>query len=357
MNKKFKFGDSEKFNLLRLGVAISIALAITFAIIFAVSEQPTEVIKILLTGPFASKRHFFNVLEMMVPLMFTGLALSLVYKSGNFSMIADGALYIGAILASFIAAKIQLPSGVHPIVAILVAGVAGGIIGSIPALLKVRYKANELVTSLMLNYVFFYLGLFLVNTYFIDRKASNFASLKFQSTAGLGNVIEGTRLHYGFFIAIGVCILLHLFLTRTKWGYEIKVVGSNIEFAKFSGINTAKVIIYTQCIAGVVAAMGGAIEKLGMYQRFQWADAPSYAWDGVVIAILAGNNPKYVPVAAFFLSYIRISADIMSRKTDVDNELVAIIQGIIILLITAERFLYVIKQRKESKKALASYSA
>ena len=103
-----------------------------------------------------------------------------------------------------------------------------------------------------------------------------------------------------------------------------------------------------------MAAIGGAIEKLGMYRRFQWSQAPTYAWDGVIISILSSNNPIFIPIAAFFLSYVRVGADIMSRQTDVQNEIVALIQGIIILLVTAERFLYFIKQRKESQLALTN---
>ena len=153
-------------------------------------------------------------------------------------------------------------------------------------------------------------------------------------------------------MAIVVCILLFIFLTRTKWGYEIRIVGSNPEFARFSGINTKKVILYTSFISGFIAAIGGAIEKLGMYRRFQWSQAPTYAWDGVIISILSSNNPIFIPIAAFFLSYVRVGADIMSRQTDVQNEIVVLIQGVIILLVTAERFLYFIKQRKESQLAL-----
>lgn len=354
MHKDSKFNILKYFDLLRLFVAVGIALLITTVIIFMVSENPMKALGTLLTGPISSKRYFFNVLEMMVPLMFTGLSISLVFKSGNFSMITDGSFYIGAVIASAVAIKMPLPSGIHPMVAIVIAGFIGGIIGSIPAWCKVKYKANELVTSLMLNYVFFYTGLYIVNKFLIDRQASNFASLKFLNTASLSNIVEGTRLHSGFIIAILTCILLFIFLTRTKWGYEIRIVGSNQEFARYSGINTKKVILYTSFISGFVAAMGGAIEKLGMYRRFQWSMAPSYAWDGVIISILSSNNPIFVPVAAFFLSYIRVGADIMARQTDVQNEIVSLIQGVIILLVTAERFLYFIKQRKESQLALAN---
>ncbi|WP_297135525.1 ABC transporter permease [Terrisporobacter sp.] len=352
MHKDKKFNVLKYFDLLRLFVAIGIALLITTGIIFLVSENPTKALSTLLVGPVSSKRYLFNVLEMMVPLMFTGLSLSLVFKSGNFSMITDASFYMGAVIASFVAIMIPLPAGIHPMVAIVIAGFIGGIIGSIPAFCKVKYKANELVTSLMLNYVFFYTGLYIINKFVVDRQASNFASLKFLKTAGLSTIVSGTRLHSGFIMAIVVCILLFIFLTRTKWGYEIRIVGSNPEFARFSGINTKKVILYTSFISGFIAAIGGAIEKLGMYRRFQWSQAPTYAWDGVIISILSSNNPIFIPLAAFFLSYVRVGADIMSRQTDVQNEIVALIQGVIILLVTAERFLYFIKQRKESQLAL-----
>lgn len=347
--------SNKEFELLRLLTAIAIAIVLTTIIIFAVSKMPFDALYSLFLGPLGSKRHFFNILEMAVPLTFTGLALSIVFKSGNFSMVSDGALYLGAVIASAVAIKWVLPAGVHPLVGIICASFVGGVIGAIPAILKVKFKANELVTSLMLNYVFFYTGIFIVNKFLIDKNAGNFASLKFAKTASLGQLVAGTRLHFGFIIAIIVSILLYLFIFKTKWGYEIRLVGSNIEFAKHAGINTGKVIIVTQLIAGMVAGMGGGIEQLGMFNRFLWADAPSYAWDGVIIAVLSGNNPKFVPFATFFLAYIRVGADIMSRKTDVQNELVSIIQAIIILLITAERFLYVIKQRKESKLALEQY--
>ena len=352
MHKDKKFNVLKYFDLLRLFVAIGIALIITSGIIFLVSENPIKALSTLLLGPVSTKRYLFNVLEMMVPLMFTGLSLSLVFKSGNFSMITDASFYMGAVIASFVAIMIPLPGGVHPMVAIVISGFIGGLIGSIPAFCKVKYKSNELVTSLMLNYVFFYTGLYIINKFLVDRQASNFASLKFLNTAKLSTIVSGTRLHSGFIIAIMVCVFMYIFLTRTKWGYEIRIVGSNPEFAKFSGINTRRCILYTSFISGFVAAIGGAIEKLGMYRRFQWSQAPTYAWDGVIISILSSNNPIFIPIAAFFLSYVRVGADIMSRQTDVQNEIVALIQGIIILLVTAERFLYFIKQRKESQLAL-----
>ena len=343
---------NKKFTAVRLSCAFAIAILLTVAIIFSISEEPTTAIYNLFLGPLQSKRHFFDVLASSVPLMFTGLALGLVFKSGNFSMIADASLYTGGVVAAAIAILIPMPMIIHPIVIFIVAMIVGGIIGSIPAILKVKFKANELVTSLMFNYVFFYLGIYTVNRFFVDRQAGTFASLRYSPTATLGNMLSGTKLHWGFVIAIAVVIALYILVYKTKFGYEIRISGSNSEFAKYSGINTSKVIILTQVIAGAVAGLGGAVEQLGMYQRFNWQDSPSYAWDGVIIAILAGNNPKFVPFASLFLAYIRVGADLMSRRSDVQNELVSIVQAVLILFITAERFMANWKQKQEAKKAL-----
>ncbi len=321
---------SKKFTAVRLLCAFGIAFVLTVAIIFGVSEEPVTAIYNLFLGPLQSKRHFFDVFASSVPLIFTGLALGLVFKSGNFSMIADACLYTGAVVTAALAIKTALPAGLHPAVIMLLAAVVGGIIGSIPALLKVYFHTNELVTSLMFNYVFFYLGIYTVTKFLADRAAGTFASLKYQPTASLGSLISGTKFHAGYLIAIAVVILLYLLVYKTKFGYEIRISGSNPEFAKYSGINTSRVIIL----------------------RFNWQDSPSYAWDGVIIAILSGNNPKNVPLAAFFLAYIRVGADLMSRRSDVQNELVSIIQAVLILFVTAERFMAGWKQRQEAKKAL-----
>lgn len=343
---------NKKFTAIRLFCAFAIAMAITTAVIFAVSEEPLTAIYNLTLGPLQSKRHFFDVFASSVPLIFTGLALGLVFKSGNFSMITDACLYTGGVVTAALAIKTAMPSGIHPVVIMLAAAVIGGLIGSIPALLKVYFHANELVTSLMFNYVFFYLGIYTVTRFLADREAGTFASQKYASTAALGTLLSGTKFHIGYLIAIAVVILLYLLVFKTKFGYEVRISGSNPSFAKYSGINTGKVIILTQVIAGAVAGLGGSVEQMAMYQRFNWQDSPSYAWDGVIIAILSGNNPKFVPFAAFFLAYIRVGADLMSRRSDVQNELVSIIQAVLILFVTAERFMAGWKQRQEAKKAL-----
>lgn len=344
------------FEVARTALAIGIALAIALVIIFAVSEEPADALGKFLLGPVGTVRHFGNVIELMIPLTFTGIAISLMFAAAQFNLGAEGGFFIGAIAASFVAIKIPLPPVIHPIAAIMFGGLVGSLFCGIPAALKVRWGASELVSSLMFNYIAFFFGLFLINYALRDVNAGAMVSLSFQKTALLPKLVPKTRISYGLFVAVALVVAASLFMHRTRWGYRIRVTGANDSFARYSGIATSAVVVYSQAIGGFIAGMGGSIEVLGMYTRFTWQSLPGYGWDGVIVAILARNNPLFVPVAAFFLAYLRIGADIMARYSDVPNEFVAIIQGTIIILIAASAFLDTYRHKlvfKEATKASA----
>ena len=132
----------------------------------------------------------------------------------------------------------------------------------------------------------------------------------------------------------------------------MRVTGINSAFAKSAGIKTGKVILGASFISGMVAGVGGAVEIVGMYKRFQWQTSVNYVWDGLMVHMLANENPYFIPLTAFFIAYLRIGAEIMSRATDLDNEIVAFLQCIVILLVGSERFLASVKKRQEQKNAL-----
>ena len=125
--------------------------------------------------------------------------------------------------------------------------------------------------------------------------------------------------------------------------------GENKRFAKYSGIGVTSTILLSQIIGGALAGLGGAAYMLGSNQRMNWEWRSGYGWDGLVVAIVARLNPKFVPVGAFLLAYLRIGSDIMSRNTDVQNEVVSIIQGVIIILISAAGFLAKYKKKMTVK--------
>ncbi|MEK3682710.1 ABC transporter permease [Paenibacillus sp. FSL R10-2736] len=342
------------FEAIRTAVVIVIALIIAFLIISLVSDQPLKTIGIFLLEPFSTKGHIGNVIEMAIPLMFTGLAVSLLFRANMFNLGAEGIFYFSGVVASVLAIHLSLNSWLHPLVAILAGSITGALLSAIPGILKAKWNANELVTSLMFNNILFGVGLYLLNYHLRDAKAFANVSFKFEKTAQLSKLFAGTRIHTGLIIVLVLIVLAHLFLYRTKWGYELRMTGVNREFARYSGMKTAKVIILVHLIAGFIAGMGGSVEVLGMYSRFQWTSLPGYGLDGALVAMLAKNNPLSVIVSALFLAYIRIGADLMARLSDVPSEMISIIQAVIILLISAEQFLKFWKNRmllKEAKQA------
>lgn len=348
MKKTKKF---EWYGIIRVSASILIALFIAAIIIFAVADDPMTALNRFLLGPFSTKRNFFNVIETMIPLVFSGLAINVMHKSGLFSMVADSSFYFAGVIAAMIAIAIPMPNGVHQLVILLAATAVGGVIGIIPVLIKKKTGTNELVVSLMMNYIFFNLGYWMIRRYFLDTDNGSF-SVNFQKTANLGKMLKGTNTHYGVLIMIAAVIIMWIIMDKSKFGRELKITGSNENFARYAGIRIGGVVIGAQLIGGMLAGLGGGVEMIGMYKKFQWITAQTYVWDGILINLLAGTRPLMIPVAAFFISYIRIGALVMSRGGDVDSEIVAIIQGIMIMLIASERFLYRMKQHKEEREAL-----
>ena len=346
--------SAKRFDIIRTIVSVLIALAISFVIIFMVSDQPLEAIKYLLIGPLTNKRSMGNVVESMIPLIFTGTGVCIMFSANQINLAGEGAFHIGGLIASCIAIKVTA-GFVSPFAALVCAGLAGALFTVIPAIMKITTTASEMVSSLMINYIALYFGNYMLNNVIGDPKASA-ASYKLSEASELPVLIQGTRVHLGFIIAIAVAVLGYLFLYRTKMGYEIRLAGENEEFARYSGVSIVKVIVLSQILGGFVAGLGGGVEMLSpIYSRFTWTSLLGYGWDAIIICTLAKKNPLYTPFAALFLAYLRTGASIMARRTDVTLEIVQITQGIIILLVVAEQFLSKYKHKiiaKEAKAAL-----
>lgn len=349
--KKKTGSVNARFEVIRFIVAIAVSLLVALALIFMVSKEPFQALQYLFLGPISKLRKIGNIFEVAIPLTYLGLSVSVMFAANQFNMGSSGSLFIGGTIAAVIGLTMKLPYGIHPMVALLAAGVLGGLWTSIPALLKLKFNASELVSSLMLNFVAFNICIFIIMNYFRDLNAGTLASTKFNETVLLPVLVPGTRISFGLIILLVMIVLSYLFMSKTKWGYALRMTGLNSNFAKFSGISTAAVILYSQFIGGFLAGMGGASEMLSLYDRFKWQMMPSYAFDGVIVAVLGKRKPQFVPIAALLLAYIRVGADTMSFNGDVSFEMISIIQGFIIILIAANAFLKKYRQKMVVKEA------
>ncbi|MEM9424238.1 MAG: ABC transporter permease [Spirochaetota bacterium] len=320
----------------RVLVAILSALAMVFLIIFFISTEPLAAVSNLLLGPFSSVRRMGNIIEAAIPIIFTGLAVVMIYRAGLFNLSMEGAFFIGSVAAAAAALSFSLPAGGNLLVGMGCAMLAGGLTCLIPGFLKVKCNANELVTSLMLNYVMLFLGLYIITEFFYDPQMNSTYSYKFPTNMFLLRILRGTRINVGVFIAGAAVGIMWLILNKTSFGYKVTLVGSNSRMAHYSGMNTGSLIMVSQFIGGMFAGLGGGVELFGMYRRFQYTGLTRYGWDGILIAIVARYKAKYVPLAALFLAYLRTGADIMSRNTDMPYEVIALIQSVVIVLVSAK---------------------
>ena len=338
-----------KFSLLRGIAAILVSIAVAAVFIFAVSEQPFAALYQMLISPFGNTRQMFNILERMIPFIFTGLAVSVMFSAKQFNLAAEGCVMLGAFVAALIAIYIPMPPGIHPVASVLVGAVACGIVMLIPSLLQTKLGANVLVSTLMLNFIIqFVIQFFLVNI-FADRTQGALMTERFLPSSNIPNIRFDTS--WGLAVGILMVIVITLFMYRTKWGYAIRMVGINQSFSVYSGIKVASIIILCQVIGGLLAGMGGGIEMLGYFERFRWRLLPGYGWNGVTIAILAKNNPALVPFGAFFLAYLSRGCMNMAIQTDMPFEMLEIIQAVIFLFFAAENFLAGFRQKMVVKKA------
>ena len=379
MTKKRQF----VFSLVRGALAIFIALLVAAVLIFISADGETladkfaltgNALKQLLIGPlfktnsageigaFQFKR-LTDVLASMIPTIFTALSVCVMFSANQFNLGAEGGCMLGGFAGGMIAVYVPMAAGLHPLVCILCGGITCALIMLIPAVLKARLDVSEMVCSLMLNYIIMYVIKFLMNTFIADKSKGQVQSSAFFETAKLPQLVDnGSMLSVGFLIAIVMVVLIGLFMYRTRWGYAIRMIGINQDFAMYSGMDVAGIIVLSQVIGGFLAGMGGSIEVLGRFSYYTWTSLPGYGWTGVTIAILAGNNPLYVPLASFFMAYLTKGCALMSTYAEVPAQLIDIVQGVIFLFFAAEQFLAKYRQKlvvrtaqeELAKKAAAS---
>lgn len=334
------------FGVLRMLLSVGISLCIAFMIIFLISKHPLDALRSFVFGPTMTLRRMGNILEAATPLLFTGVGVCLIFSANQTNMAVEGGFLLGALGATIGATLFHLPIIVHPAFCIALGGLFGAFACFVPAIMYIKFDAKPVVSSLMMNFICQYLALGVINQLLRDPAAGFPASHSFAQTARLAKLLKGTNIHSGIFIGLAVATIGFLYLYKSRKGYEIRTVGNNVNFAEYSGMPVKKVLMNAQLLGGFIAGMGGAVEVLGMYTRFQYQGLTGHGFDGILVGIIAGYNPKLVPLAALFLGYIRVGADVMSRTNDIPIELVSIVQAVIIMLIVAERFLYGMKHKK-----------
>ncbi len=269
----------------------------------------------IIRGPFTNTptKDFGNMLYYAAPIMLTGLSVGFAFKTGLFNIGASGQFFSGAFAAIAVGVKLEaVPVEYRWIVSLVVAFFVGAAIAGIGGLLKAQWNVNEVISSIMLNYISLYVVLYLVKSWdlFNALKNETVTVPTMVPKMGLDKFFKGSFVGGSIFIAIVVAIIVYFVIEKTTFGYELKAVGHNRDAARYAGINEKRSIILSMFIAGGLAGLSGAITYLvgtGKHIPMQHI-VPTEGFDGIAVALLANNHPIGIIFTAIFIGYLKISS-------------------------------------------------
>ncbi len=341
------------------------ALIIGIFILLATGYDPIETYAALFYGGLF-KNWSVAVLN-ATPLIFTGLSVAFAFQAGLFNIGAEGQYYIGAMVAAFLGLYLHLPPLFTILIVIIVAGLCSAAWNFVPALLKVRTGAHEVITTMMLAHVARYLSPIFIRAFGGNPTTSKHAYVtdpilesswlpRFKGFLPHANY----RLHIGIIIAIGFALGVYYILYKTRIGFEIRAIGQNPNAARVQGISIGKNIFIALLFSGFLSGMAGVVQVLGLDHKMFLNLAGGYGWNGISVALLASNNPIAVIFTALLWGALDAGGQYMVRVTDTPNSIVEIIKGIILFLIVA-RYIYIYignrlrrrKERQHEEKSLA----
>jgi len=337
--------------ILRAMLVLAAALAVGFIVTALVSHEPLKAYRALLTGAlpefargadggWAVRRvtRMGAVLEEAITLTFVGLAVAIPFQARQFSIGADGQVFLGALAAAAVSLAIGGPPFVVIPAACLAAMTAGFLWGLVPGLLKARFDANEIVTTLMLNIVAVQIYRLVIMDLMNDPAAGFLTTPALPLPSVLQVMIARTNVTAMLLWAPVAAFAAWLLMRRTTLGFEIRLMGENPLFAARAGVPIIRTTVLSIALGGVFAGLAGFHISNALLKRLPVDLNPGIGFSGIVVALIARNNPLAVPFAALAYAYLQVGAQVMERTSDVSREMVLILQALIVLFVASDRF-------------------
>lgn len=298
-------------------------------------NNPIEGYKYLFLGGLMSPRRIGTSLALASTLTLTGLSLAFAGRTGLFNIGAPGQMLMGGFLASAFALSFDFGRALMLPLVIIIAMLGGALWALIPGFLKARFNVNEVVSTIMMNWIAYWSVQYFVYTYFNESESVRTATRHVRASASLrmewlSNLFDGSSINLGFILAIACVALVAFILNRTVLGYELKAVGFNRYAAEYAGINVSRGIILSMVISGALAGLAGATHYCGYSTNLQAGVLPSQGYDGIAVALLGLNTPSGSALAALFLGIIQSGKNFMKTQANIEPELADTIIAIII---------------------------
>ena len=310
--------------------AVLIAFLVGSLVIVGAGADPVRAYLALIQGAIGNEGLIATTLVKSVPLMLTGLAVAVAFRSGVFNIGAEGQIYMGAVFSVWAATALQLPAVVHLVVALAFGMLGGFLWAAIPGYLKASRGFNEVVVTIFMNYIAIGLVDYLVQGP-LREPGWNYQSRLVPATARLPNILPGTDLHFGLILALIAAGLVYVLLFHTTLGFRLRMVGANPEAARYAGVKVKRMTVLAMALSGALAGLAGAVEILGVQFRLLSGFSPGWGFDAIAVALVGQLHPLGLLLAALFFAALRTGANSMQTAVGLPVVVVYVIQGLTVL--------------------------
>jgi ABC-type uncharacterized transport system permease subunit len=326
-------------------IALAIALVIGSIIILLIDESPIEVFATLFRGAFGDLGRIAGTLLQTTPILISGVAACIALRGGMFNVGVEGQLFMGGFAAALVGFSLELPAGVHMLAGLAAAILAGAAWVAIPAWFRVRFNANEVVSTILSNYVAVLLTSYF--TIFLFKRPGGWSETPpILPSAYLPVIFDFSRLNWGLVVGLVLALLTAWYFRNTPGGYEVSMTGSAPRFARYGGIDIRKRGFWVLIVSGAVGGLAGGVETLGVHHRFMEGFAPGFGFDGLIAALLANGSPIVTIATALFFGALRSGSLLLETDTAASREIITVIQALIILSVSAQVLL---RRRSDSQ--------
>ncbi|WP_020059077.1 ABC transporter permease [Bacillus sp. 123MFChir2] len=331
-----KFLTERTINILVPVLSVIFGLLVGAIVMITSGYDPIVGYAALWDGMVGNSRAIGETLRTMIPLVLAGLSVAFAFRTGLFNIGVEGQLLVGWLAAVWFGYAVSLPSFIHVPLSILVAALAGGLWGFVPGYLKGKFKVNEVIVTIMMNYIALYVTYYIIRNFLheANEKSYDIKASASLTSSWLSSLTDGSRLHWGIIVAIVVALIMWFILDRTTLGYELKSVGFNQHASKYAGMKVSRNVVLSMTIAGAFAGIGGAMEGLGTFQSMTaMSSFTGIGFDGIAVALLGANNAFGILLSALLFGGLKSAAPQMNFEANVPSELINVIIACIIFFV------------------------
>ncbi|MCO7176344.1 ABC transporter permease [Sporolactobacillus kofuensis] len=325
-------------------ISVILGLLCGAVIMLVIGYNPILAYQSIVESIFLQPYYTGETIRAMIPLVLAGLAVAFAFRTGLFNIGVEGQLMAGW-LASVACAIVfgHLPRVILLPLSVLAGGAAGALWGYIPGLLKAKFKVHEVISTIMMNYIALYTTAYIIKNFLYTEgeRTPTIPAAASLASPFLANLTQGSRLHWGFIVAIIAVVAMWFILWKTTKGYELRAVGFSPDASQYAGMNVSRNIILSLTISGIFAGLGGAMEGLGTYQYMTINSTfTGIGFNGIAVALLGLNTPIGVVLSGALFAGLQTGGLTMQSNAGVPVELIQIIIALIIFFVGSG---YVIK--------------